>query len=280
MNCLARHLYAPIKSYLATIVRKIQDLDAENHAYIKFLVELGDGAFDEKIAYGTLCACIEELEDEDLISEQKLWLFTDFIGYQRTLRKSLKDWIGSLYNVLLLWEDGSDTYEPLEMIIKDDLVTLASYALNHDLFGRPGWKKVRPISTKLHHEQRALSDFSIEVLASKQAKGPVFQLGVQVPCNVKESYDLDKQNGNTNWQDAIHEEIDSPLAYSNFNDEGHIKFLPGYKEQFNMTYVIKLVLWLVVISLIPKPLTANIPVFSQSVAFESISLLGSSTTCS
>jgi hypothetical protein len=59
------------KSYRATIVRKIQDLDARNHANIKFLVELGDGAFDEILAYGTLSECIEDLEDEDLPSEKR-----------------------------------------------------------------------------------------------------------------------------------------------------------------------------------------------------------------
>jgi hypothetical protein len=216
------------KSYRATIVRKIQDLDAENHTNIKFLVELGDGAFDEIMAYGTLCECIEDLEDEDLSSDHKVWTFTDVIGHQGPLRKSHKDWKGSLYNVLLLWEDGSETYEPLDMIIKDDPVTLASYALKHDLLGRPGWKKLKAIAAKLHREQRALGDFSIEVLASKQAKGPVFQFGVQVPRNVKEAYDLDKQNGNTYCQDAMQEEIDSLLAYSTFNDEGHVKMHATY----------------------------------------------------
>jgi hypothetical protein len=53
------------------------------------------------------------------------------------------------------------------MSIKDDPVTLASYALKHDLLGRPGWKNLKAIATKLHREQRALGDFSIEVLASK-----------------------------------------------------------------------------------------------------------------
>jgi hypothetical protein len=55
------------------------------------------------------------------------------------------------------------------MIIKDDPVTLGSYALKHDLLGRPGRKKLKAIVIKLHREQRALVDFSIEVLASKQA---------------------------------------------------------------------------------------------------------------
>jgi hypothetical protein len=77
----------------------------------------------------------------------------------------------------------------------------------------------------LHSEQRDLYDFSIEVLASEQAKGPVFQLGVQVTRNTKEAYVIDKKNGNTNWQDDMQEEIYSLLAYSTFNNEVHIKFL-------------------------------------------------------
>jgi hypothetical protein len=44
-------------------VRKIQDLDAETHTIIKFLVELGDGAIDEINAYGTPCKFIDDLED-------------------------------------------------------------------------------------------------------------------------------------------------------------------------------------------------------------------------
>jgi hypothetical protein len=150
-----------VKSYRATIMRKIQDLDTENHANIKFLVKPGDGAFEDIIAYGTLCKCIEDLENEALTSEQKVCTLTDVIGHQDQLRKSHKDWKGFHYNVLLLWEDGSETYEPLEMIIKDDPVTLDSYPLKHDLLGHPGWKKLIAIATKLHRKQRALGDFSI-----------------------------------------------------------------------------------------------------------------------
>jgi hypothetical protein len=58
----------------------------------------------------------------------------------------------------LLWEDVSETYEPLEMIFKDDPVTLATYSLKHYLLGRPGWKKLKAIATKLHREQCALGD--------------------------------------------------------------------------------------------------------------------------
>jgi hypothetical protein len=110
------------KRYCATVVRKIQDHDAENHAFIKFLVELGDGAFDKMIAYGTLCECIEDLEHEYLTVEHKAWIFADVIGHQGLICNSHKDYKGSLYNVLMLWDDGSETYQPLEMVIKDDSI--------------------------------------------------------------------------------------------------------------------------------------------------------------
>jgi hypothetical protein len=73
-----------------------KDLDAESHANIKFLVELGDGALHEIIPYGTECKCIEDIEDEDLTTEKKVWTFTDVIVHQCPLRKSHKDWKGSL----------------------------------------------------------------------------------------------------------------------------------------------------------------------------------------
>jgi hypothetical protein len=81
-------------------VRIIQDHDAENHTQINFLVELCDGAFEKIMAYGTLCECIENLEDEDFASEHKAWILTDGNGHQGPARKSHKDYKGSHYNVL------------------------------------------------------------------------------------------------------------------------------------------------------------------------------------
>jgi hypothetical protein len=51
-------------SYRAKILRKIQDHNAESHNKIKFLVELGDGDFDEIISYNTLCDLGEVQHDE------------------------------------------------------------------------------------------------------------------------------------------------------------------------------------------------------------------------
>jgi hypothetical protein len=62
------------------------------------------------------------------------------------LKKSHKDYKGSLYNVFILWDDGSETYEPLEMVIKDDPVTLTAYARKHKLLDQPVWKKLKTLA--------------------------------------------------------------------------------------------------------------------------------------
>ena len=217
-------------SYKATVLRKIQDHEAHNHANIKFLVELGDGAFDEIISYNTLCECIEQLEDEKIDSAEKVWTFKEILGHQGPLKKSHKDYKGSLYNVLLLWDDGSESYEPLGMVIKDDPVTLAAYARKHRLLDQPVWKKLKTIARRLVHDPEGISIQYFNVNAGKQTKGPIFQFGIQVPRNVKEAYELDKKNGNTKWQDAMKEEVNSLLTYTTFKDEGKIKYLEGYKR--------------------------------------------------
>jgi hypothetical protein len=58
------------QKYHAKIHQKIQDNDAENHNKIKFLIEIGDGNFDEIISYNTLCDLVED-QNEDIIEEEK-----------------------------------------------------------------------------------------------------------------------------------------------------------------------------------------------------------------
>ena len=43
--------------------------------------------------------------------------------------------------VLVKWEDNSCTWEPLNIIGKDDPVTIADYAKRNDLIETPGWKR-------------------------------------------------------------------------------------------------------------------------------------------
>jgi hypothetical protein len=100
-------------SYRAKVVCKIIDQNSENHANIKFLAELGDGEFDEIITYNKLCDILSNLEDQEENQEEPKWTFTAILGHQGPLTYSHPDYKGSNYNVLVRWEDGSQSYDPL-----------------------------------------------------------------------------------------------------------------------------------------------------------------------
>ena len=53
---------------------------------------------------------------------------------------------GSLYNVMVEWETGEITEEPLTIISQDDPVTCDAYGKQHNLLDLPKWRKLRHIA--------------------------------------------------------------------------------------------------------------------------------------
>lgn len=88
------------------------------------------------------------------------------------------------------------------MICKDDPVKLATYACEKQLDHCTGWHWARKILKSTKHFAPAVK------LMSGQAKHAThYKFGIQVPRNKREALQLDKENGNTLWQDAITTEI-------------------------------------------------------------------------
>jgi hypothetical protein len=52
-------------------------------------------------------------------------------------------WKGSSYNVVVEWETGETTYEPLNTIAANDPVPCAEYAKENNLLDTDGWKQFR-----------------------------------------------------------------------------------------------------------------------------------------
>jgi hypothetical protein len=50
---------------------------------------------------------------------------------------------------LVQWEDGLQSYKPLQLMITDDPITLATYAKEHDLLTTHGWKRLNPIAADI-----------------------------------------------------------------------------------------------------------------------------------
>ena len=179
-------------NYSAKVVKRINDKDSANHQNIKFLVEIGEGKYEEILTYNEISNLIEEQESTD--DGDRRWTFTDILEHQGPINQNHHDYKGSAYNVLVKWSDGSETYEPLDIMIKDDPIFMARYAVDNNLLNTPSWKRLkrfvcpRPLMNRLINKTR------------RKPIAPKYQFGIQVPRNVKEAYALDAKNGNTKWQ--------------------------------------------------------------------------------
>ena len=124
----------------AKVTRKIMDRDAENHQKIKFLINCGDDAYEEIIAYNELSNIIECQHQAEADGELDTWTFNDIVDHGGPLLPSSPKYKGSSYNVLVSWMDGSQTWEPVNIGAKDNVVTVANYAKKNDLLEMPGRK--------------------------------------------------------------------------------------------------------------------------------------------
>jgi hypothetical protein len=211
----------------ARVSRKIQDVDANNHQQIKFLIEVGEGAFDEILAYNELSDLIEKRNLEEAEDGSAGWAFKQITGHMGPIASSHHDYKGSSYNVKVLWEDNSETYEPLVEMIKDDPVSCAFYAKENDLLETPGWKSLKRIAKR----EKKFKRMVMQATMQSQRNAVVYKFGVRLPRSRAEAFAFDAENGNTKWQDATALELDQLDEYDTFIDKGKQARGPeGYKR--------------------------------------------------
>ena len=148
------------------------------------------------VAYNDI---VDYIEDDDSWGD-KIWRFKEILQHSKPLSSSSKDYKGSRFNVLILWEDGARTWEPLKNVWSTDPVTVAIYARRHNLLDTQGWK-FPGIKQYAKTQKRILRRANQAKLQSFRTK-PVYMYGVLVPRNYEQALELDKANGDTKWQDA------------------------------------------------------------------------------
>ena len=67
------------------------------------------------------------------------WKFRRFIGHQK-VKKGDKDYKGSSWNLMIEWEDGERSEEPLTLFFADAPYEVAEYALKNYLLCTDGWQ--------------------------------------------------------------------------------------------------------------------------------------------
>ncbi len=111
------------------------------------------------------------------------------------------------------WTDGSTSWEPLRNLKESNPLELAQYAESHSLLEEPAfiwWAK-----DALKRSRRII----------KRVKSKYWQrshkYGIRLPKSVQEALQLDQENGNTLWHDAIQKELKNVKVAFKFlsNDE-------------------------------------------------------------
>lgn len=92
----------------AKVERQIRDHEAENHQNLKFVLSLGDGQLDELITYNELADLIDRQEEQHESGDLLHYAFKEVLDH-RKVSKSDPLYMGSSWNVLVHWEDGTQS---------------------------------------------------------------------------------------------------------------------------------------------------------------------------
>jgi hypothetical protein len=150
------------------------------------------------------------------------------VSHQGPLKQNHPHYNGSLYNIMLEWENWEKTPEPLDVIAKDDPTTCAVYAKENGLLdGAPGWNRSKPIA---HCHKKFLQMVNQAKLCSF-CTAPRYKYGYKIPRDFDHASCLDEKCGSTRWQHATALELAQLHEYKTFKDLGYKAGTPeGYKK--------------------------------------------------
>ena len=223
-NLLGRSFLLPPEDNGERHMAKVIDIDDHGQTLedIKFKLKINKDQAEEIMSYNQLMDYIQKGTDAEE-DPDSLFKFRDIVAHQGPLESTDPNHKGSKYNVMVEWESGEVTYEPLTLISKDDPITCAVYAKKHDLLDTTGWKHLKRYVKTSKRLIRAVKQSRIrQVTASAR-----YQHGFQVPKDYNDAMRLDKENGNTHWQDAMDLELTQIHEYKVFKDTGKAKFHNG-----------------------------------------------------
>jgi hypothetical protein len=206
------------QQFRGRIVELIEDHESmveENPTRIKFRVSVNDDKAEEIITYNKMLEYITKDEDSDI-----KWKFRRIISHENK---------GSQCNLLIEWEDGEITNEPLKVIAADDPVSCAIYARENDLLDQPGWKRFKHIAKREKKFTRMVNQAKLRSYNT----APRYKYGFEVPKTYEQALRLDQRNGNTLWADAATLELTQIDEYDTFIDKGHhskVRTPQGYKK--------------------------------------------------
>ena len=129
-------------------------------------------------------------------------------------KKTTKGW-----HLCVEWRDGTTTWEKLSDLKESYPVEVAEYAVNQGIDDEPafGWW----VKHVLKKRNRIIS------AVNKRYHKRTHKFGIEVPKTLKRAYEIDRENGNTLWADAIAKEQKNVKVAFKALDPNE-KITPGY----------------------------------------------------
>jgi hypothetical protein len=118
--------------------------------------------------------------------------------------------------MLVEWENGEITTEPLSVIAANDPVTCAVYGREHDLLDVEGWKHFRNLAKCKKHFIRLVKQAKMK----SYHQSLKYKFWYRIPKDYEEALKLDELNLNTKWEDATITEMSQLKEYECFIDAG------------------------------------------------------------
>lgn len=151
----------------------------------------------------------------------------DLYGWQvehiaRHLVRKDEDKVNIFFKVI--WFGGDKHWVHMDNLRLHDPFLLVRYAVRHKLLDKPGWEWTKHYLDSDPELTRMVKTFNV----SKESTNVKF--GVEVFKNTKAALNLDLENGDNLWKEAMKTEIDSINACKTFRVlEDNEPLPPGYK---------------------------------------------------
>ena len=116
---------------------------------VQFVCSVNDDDYEEILSYNELMDYIEKDEQQHQDEDGNgLWNFKRVVGHEGLFRPSDPEYKGSRYNVLVKWENGEITSEPLSVLGRDDPVNCAAYARENGLLDEEGRRQFKSVAKR------------------------------------------------------------------------------------------------------------------------------------
>jgi hypothetical protein len=132
------------RARIVEAVKEHQNQVEERSDRIRFVCSVNDEQYEEIMSYNDIISHIQKDEDNTTV-----WKFRRITAHEGPIStKTHPHWNGSAYNVMVKWENGEITPEPLGIIAANDPVSCAIYVRENELLKEPEWKRFKGIAKR------------------------------------------------------------------------------------------------------------------------------------